>query len=98
MDSNRIQQCEICSAALTDGYCEMRTALTEERLRLCFNCAREEFTIKRLLEEDDLRLTATQVCELECRHGEAVPIGDKRRTAPLTACSRDGSGVTQRLR
>lgn len=48
-----IKQCDQCKAALTEGYCEITTALEEKRVRLCFSCAREEMALKRALEEDD---------------------------------------------
>jgi hypothetical protein len=52
MDENKIQQCEQCSAALVDGYCEMRTA-DGMRLRLCFACSRKELIKKREQELSD---------------------------------------------
>jgi hypothetical protein len=65
MDENKIPQCERCEGALVDGYCEMRTALTETRLRLCFDCAGTELHLKRLLESDDaLRLRAFEPSSL----------------------------------
>jgi len=52
-DTGKIPQCDRCSAALLEGYCEMVTALTEERQKLCFSCARLEMKLKRALDEDD---------------------------------------------
>jgi hypothetical protein len=53
---NAIEQCQnpFCKNALVDGYCETCIALTQERLRLCFDCARIELQIKRALEKNGM--------------------------------------------
>ena len=45
--------CEQCKKEASDGYVEMVDPLTEDRVKVCFECARENDRLKKALEADD---------------------------------------------
>ena len=54
MDPSKIEQCESCNSALTEGYVEMNDPLTDIRSRICFDCGIRNLLIQRALHDDDL--------------------------------------------